>query len=81
MRGYYFITDVGLSKTGVLSDVRQAVAAGVEVVQYRHKQASTSFLCREGLRLRRICKDILFLVNDRVDVALSIGAMVYILAR
>jgi thiamine-phosphate pyrophosphorylase len=74
MRGYYFITDVGLSRAGVVSDVRQAAAAEVAVVQYRNKQDSTSFLCREGSRLRGICKDIIFLVNDRVDVALSIGA-------
>ncbi|MFH0827520.1 MAG: thiamine phosphate synthase [Candidatus Omnitrophota bacterium] len=74
MRGYYFITDAVLSRAGNASDVKCALKAKVEVVQYREKNKSTKEAYEEALRLRRICKDVLFLVNDRLDLALSVGA-------
>jgi thiamine-phosphate pyrophosphorylase len=74
MRGYYFITDAKISRAGNISDVEDAVAAGVEVVQYREKEKSAKEMKDEALVLRGICKDITFLINDRVDVALAVGA-------
>jgi thiamine-phosphate pyrophosphorylase len=74
MRGYYFITEARLSRAGNLSDVASAVAAGVRVVQYREKQGLTSDLVAEARQLRELCRHTLFLVNDRVDVALEVGA-------
>lgn len=74
IRGYYFITDATLSRAGNLRDVKDAVAADVRVVQYRNKPGSTRQMYTEALRLRRICKDITFLINDRVDIALAVGA-------
>jgi len=74
MRGYYFITDAALSRAGNTSDVKCALKAKVEVVQYREKNKSTEEMFEEALQLRKICKDVLFLVNDRVDLALSVGA-------
>ena len=41
LKGYYFITDSGLSRAGNISDVEQAVACGVEVIQYRNKNGDT----------------------------------------
>lgn len=74
MKGYYFITDSELSRAGNASDVRNAVAAGVEVVQYRRKDASTSALFAEADVLRKLCRRTLFIVNDRVDIALAVEA-------
>ena len=74
MRGYYFITDPKLSRAGIFSDAEKAVSAGVRVVQYRNKEACTRQMVEEAKELRRICKKILFLVNDRVDVCLASGA-------
>ena len=76
MRGYYFITDSGLSAAGNDSDVRSAVRAGIDVVQYREKQGSSAGLYVEALRLASICRDTgtLFIVNDRVDIALAVDA-------
>ena len=74
MRGYYFITEAALSRAGNLSDVAAAVAAGVRVVQYRQKQGLTSDLVAEARRLREICRHIRFLVNDRVDLVMEVGA-------
>jgi thiamine-phosphate pyrophosphorylase len=74
MKGYYFITDSALSRAGNASDVRQAVECGVGVVQYRSKGADTRKMYEEAIQLRKICRDPLFLINDRVDIALSSGA-------
>jgi len=74
MRGYYFITDTGLSRGGNVNDVRRALAAGVRIVQYRAKEASTRAMLAEALELKRLCQGAIFLVNDRVDVALAVDA-------
>ena len=74
MKGYYFITDAKLSRAGNLSDVQNAVAAGVEVVQYRCKEGSTRELFAEAGNLKKLCTGTLFLINDRVDIALAVGA-------
>ena len=74
MNGYYFITDSKLSRAGNVSDVQNAVDAGVKVVQYRRKDAATAELFAEAAVLRKLCRRTLFLVNDRVDIALAVGA-------
>lgn len=74
MRGFYFITDASISRKGNISDVKNALKAKVKVVQYRDKTKSTKELFEEALELRRICKNAIFLVNDRIDIALSVKA-------
>jgi thiamine-phosphate pyrophosphorylase len=74
MRGFYFITDAGLSRKGNISDVKDALAAQVKIVQYRNKSASTKEMYVEALELRKICQDAIFLINDRVDIALGVNA-------
>ena len=74
MKGYYFITDSGLSRAGNISDVMKAAACGIEVVQYRNKNAETREMYDEALRLREICRDLTFLINDRIDIALAVDA-------
>ena len=74
MKGYYFITDARLSRAGNVRDVEQALAAGVRVVQHRDKEADLAAMIAEARRLRRLCQEALFLVNDRVEVALAVGA-------
>ena len=74
MKGYYFITDSKLSRAGNVSDVQNAVAAEVEVVQYRRPDASTAELFAEAAVLRKLCHRTLFIVNDRVDIALAVQA-------
>ena len=71
IRGYYFITDSGLSRAGNLSDVEQAIRANVSVVQYRNKTSDTREFYEEAIALRQICKNAAFLINDRVDIALG----------
>lgn len=74
MKGYYFITDSKLSRAGTVSDVKQAVAAGVNVIQYRCKDGSSAELYASALAVKRICRGALFIINDRVDIALAVDA-------
>lgn len=76
MKGYYFITDCKLSRAGNESDVLSAVSCGVKVVQYRNKNAETLQMYQEAVRLSEICRDsgTMFLVNDRIDIALAAEA-------
>ena len=74
MKGYYFITDAHLSRAGNISDVKSALAAGVKVIQYRVKDLSTQKMYLEAKALRKICKNAFFLINDRLDIAIAVGA-------
>ncbi|MBU4311749.1 MAG: thiamine phosphate synthase [Candidatus Omnitrophica bacterium] len=75
MKGYYFITDAGLSKNGNLSDVKSAIDAGVTIVQYRSKMGKTDSILEEAKALKEICKGkAIFIINDIVGVALSVDA-------
>ncbi len=74
MKGYYFITDTGLSRAGNVKDVRRALTAGVGIVQYRAKETGTRVMLAEAQELKSLCQGAIFLVNDRVDVALAVDA-------
>ncbi len=75
IKGYYFITDAGLSKKGNLKDVESAIEAGVTIVQYRGKMKDIGSMLEEARALREICRGkALFIVNDIVGVALSVDA-------
>ena len=54
----------------------QALAGGATVIQLRDKGASTKELCELGQRLQALAASAggLFIVNDRVDVALAVDA-------
>ena len=71
--GYYFITDEKLSKAGNVLDVKNAVSAGVKIVQYRNKCGSTKEMYDEAVKLKKICrkKNVIFLINDRIDIAIA----------
>lgn len=74
LKGYYFITDSALSRKGNISDVKCALAAGVKVVQYRAKGLDSKQMYEEALKLKPLCKKAAYLINDRVDIALAVGA-------
>jgi thiamine-phosphate pyrophosphorylase len=72
---FYLVTDSGLSKKGTLSDVEKAVAAGCRIIQYREKSISTKDMILEAEQIKALCgSESIFLVNDRVDVALAVDA-------
>lgn len=76
MKGYYFITDEGLSAAGVMSDVRQAIHAGARIIQYRNKTADSRRLYDEARAIRELCagSGTRLIINDRIDIALAVGA-------
>lgn len=74
IKSYYFITDSNLSRAGNASDVKSAIAAGVKIIQYREKSLDTKKIIKEARIVRKICKSAIFLINDRVDVALAVNA-------
>ena len=72
---FYLVTDSSLSKKGTLSDVKNAVIAGCKIVQYREKDKTTKEMIDEASQIKAICgDDAIFLVNDRIDVALAVDA-------
>ena len=76
MKGYYFITDEGLSAAGIMHDASQAIAERVRLIQYRNKSAATRILFEEALQLKRLCSgtSTRLIINDRVDIALAVDA-------
>lgn len=72
IKGYYFITDSILSKAGNLSDIKNAILAGTKVIQYRNKTGTSKELYEEAIKIKNICSDAIFLINDRIDIAQAV---------
>lgn len=74
----YLVTDTSLcgGPGAVVDTVRQAVAGGVTAVQVRDPSASTRDLAALAAAVREALDgtDIAVIVNDRVDVAVAVGA-------
>lgn len=73
----YLVTDRDLScgRTTALV-VEEAVAGGVTCVQLREKNCTTRKFVEEGLALQKLLqpKNIPLIINDRLDVAMAVGA-------
>ena len=54
--------------------VRECVAAGLPAVQLREKDLAAADLAALARRLRALAPGVFLIVNDRVDVALAVGA-------
>jgi thiamine-phosphate pyrophosphorylase len=75
--GLYVILDPSVRPDRPLMDVLNAAAsAGVRIFQYRNKTASMKDALAEAGPLRKRARDlnVLFLVNDRCDLALAVDA-------
>ncbi|WP_300350798.1 thiamine phosphate synthase [Clostridium sp.] len=73
-RDLYLVTDYRIPFNELLEKIESALKGGVTIVQYRAKNMSTKDMCYEALKLRELCEryNALFLVNDRIDVALAV---------
>jgi thiamine-phosphate pyrophosphorylase len=77
MKGLYFVTDRGLCGGNPLAEVvLQAVRGGAACVQLREKDVTTRFFVEEAQRIKVVMAPfhIPLIVNDRLDVALAVGA-------
>ncbi len=73
----YLVTDRHLTRgRPLLAVIEQAAAGGVDAVQLREKDLPAGMLVGLGRDLRRLCDrhGVRLLINDRVDVALAVGA-------
>lgn len=73
----YLVTDEAcLHGRPLLGCVEEALAAGVTLVQYRAKAADGGVLYAEACRLKELCDkyDVPLIINDRLDIALAVGA-------
>ena len=75
--GLYVVTDEGLS-VGLSHSLiaRQALKGGADVIQLRDKTMGGRRLMEQAVQIRRLTKEAkkLFIVNDRLDIALACGA-------
>ena len=73
----YIITDQRLARGRLLTEiVAQAIAGGADIIQLRDKESSAKELVQTGLALRDVTRQTgaIFIVNDRVDVAMVVDA-------
>lgn len=75
--GLYLVTDERLSRGRTTAEiVRAAIRGGIDVVQLRGKDLPAREQLAIGRELRAITREagVLFIVNDRVDLALALDA-------
>jgi thiamine-phosphate pyrophosphorylase len=75
--GIYLVTDRSSLSGKTLEDViLEAVTGGVTMVQLREKNVSTRFFIEKARHLKKILSPfaVPLIINDRVDVALAVGA-------
>ena len=73
----YVITDRALSKGRSITEVvAKAIAGGAGIIQLRDKESTSKKLIQDGFSLRELTKEknVIFIINDRVDVALAVNA-------
>ncbi|MDP6139203.1 MAG: thiamine phosphate synthase [Candidatus Woesearchaeota archaeon] len=73
----YVITESAISKGRSNEEVvREAIKGGAEIIQLREKEWDKEQIKEEAVKLLKICKEnnVLFIVNDYIDVAMEIGA-------
>ncbi|OGR85413.1 MAG: thiamine-phosphate diphosphorylase [Elusimicrobia bacterium RIFCSPLOWO2_01_FULL_54_10] len=72
----YVVATPAAAGQDVTAVVEKALRGGADVVQLRDKHSSAADILKAAKKLKRICQahDALFIVNDRVDIALASGA-------
>ena len=73
----YLVTDSNcIGERPLLECVEEALKGGVTLVQYRSKETDGGIMYKDALALRELCDkyQVPLIVNDRVDVALAVGA-------
>ncbi len=72
----YLVARAGLAAGDLAELIPELAAAGVDLVQLREKDMEAGDLLRVGEPIAQACRDadVSFIVNDRPDVALALGA-------
>ncbi len=69
----YVITD---QKENLLEIIEDILIAGVKIIQHRFKRGNDKDNLQEAIQIKNLCKryNSLFIINDRVDIALASNA-------
>jgi len=72
LSGLYVIT----ADMSTVEDVASAIEGGASIVQYRDKSADSSDRLHKASAFRQLCaeKDVLFIINDDVELAATVDA-------
>lgn len=70
----YLVTDRELSKIPFYEMIKKAVKGGVTVVQLREKKLFSREFIEEALEVKRIINGVPIIINDRIDIALTVEA-------
>ncbi|MGL5575872.1 MAG: thiamine phosphate synthase [Sarcina sp.] len=75
-RNLYLVTDEKMQLENLLEGLENAIKSGVSIVQYKAKDKSTREMIYEANMIKEVCRKhrTIFLVNDRVDVAIAVNA-------
>ncbi|TDR72479.1 thiamine phosphate synthase [Paludibacterium purpuratum] len=75
IKGLYAITQ-NIVDDNHLEQVRRVLAGGASVLQYRSKSPDNALKYRQGKLLHALCReyDVLFIVNDDLDLAIKLKA-------
>jgi len=76
LAGLYVLTPDQDDTESLVARVGAAIAGGACAVQYRHKRAATDLRLAQARSLRLLCaaREVMFIINDDVELALAVGA-------
>ena len=72
----YLVTEESVPLDTLLDIIQKSVAGGVDLVQLREKNSSGKLFYEKALAVKQLLQTtgVPLIINDRVDVALAIGA-------
>ena len=73
----YLVTDEkSCNRKDFYKCIEESIKGGVKIVQLREKNISTKDFYEKALKVKEICKNygVLFIINDRLDIAQAVGA-------
>ena len=73
----YLVTDEkACNRKDLYKCIEESIKGGVKIVQLREKNISTKDFYEKALKVKEICKNygILFIINDRLDIAQAVKA-------
>lgn len=75
-RPLYLVTDHRIPFDLLLEKVKICLEEGIHLLQYRNKYADTAVMHKEATMLKLLCDqyDVPLIINDRLDIALSVDA-------
>ncbi|MEW6007831.1 MAG: thiamine phosphate synthase [bacterium] len=72
IKGLYLIIDTGLCNA--IDVAEKAIESSVKIIQLRDKGGEIREFLKTGEKIRKLSDEITLIINDRLDIALAIGA-------